>query len=50
MAGNSVTLNVRPKWPEVPDDYLVWCEGREIGRIRVARDGSSFSPLEPIRF
>jgi hypothetical protein len=38
MAGNSITLNLRSKWPDVPDDYLVWYEDREIGRIRLVRD------------
>jgi hypothetical protein len=36
MVGNSVTLNIRPKWPDVPNDYLAWYEGREVGRIRLA--------------
>ncbi len=41
MAGNSITLNVRPKWSGVPDDYLVWYEDREIGRIRLVVDAAS---------
>lgn len=35
MAGNSITLNIRSKWAGIPDDFLVWCEGREVGRIRL---------------
>jgi hypothetical protein len=38
MASNSICLNIRPKWPEVREDYVVWCDGREIGRIRLAPD------------
>jgi hypothetical protein len=41
MANNSITLNVRPKWPEIPDDYLVWCEGHQIGRIHLVQDASA---------
>jgi hypothetical protein len=38
MVGNSITLNIRPKWPDVANDYLAWCDGREVGRIRLASD------------
>ncbi len=41
MAANSITLSIRPKWPDIADDYLVWYEGREIGRMRLVRDAKS---------
>lgn len=41
MMKNSIALNIRLKWPEIPDDYAVWSKRREIGRIRFALDASA---------
>ena len=40
MINNAITLSIRPKWPEIPDHYAVWSQGREIGKIRYALDAS----------
>jgi hypothetical protein len=41
MAKNSITLNVRLKWPEIKDYYVVSCQGHEIGSIRSAPDAKA---------
>jgi hypothetical protein len=38
MAKKTISLNARPKWPDVRDDYVVWHEEHEIGRIRLSGD------------
>ena len=38
MAKKTISLNARPKWPDVQDDYVVWHEEHEIGRIRLNGD------------
>jgi hypothetical protein len=38
MAKKTISLNARPKWPDVRDDYVVWHEEHEIGRIRSSGD------------
>ncbi|WP_018646322.1 hypothetical protein [Bradyrhizobium huanghuaihaiense] len=40
MINNATTLSIRPKWPEIADHFAVWSQGREIGRIRHARDAN----------
>ena len=31
---------IRLKWPDIKDDFVVWYDGHEIGRIRLAPDVS----------
>ncbi|TWA99169.1 hypothetical protein [Bradyrhizobium stylosanthis] len=38
MLNNTITLSIRPKWPDIPDHYAVRSQGQEIGRIRHAAD------------
>jgi hypothetical protein len=38
MAKKTISLNARLKWPDVKDDYVVWQEEHEIGRIRLIGD------------
>lgn len=38
MINSAITLSIRPKWPDIPDDYAVRSQGYEIGRIRHAAD------------
>jgi hypothetical protein len=38
MANNSITLNIRLKWLDIPNDFVVWYDNLEIGRIRLAAD------------
>ncbi len=38
MVKRTITLNARPKWPDVADDYLIWHEDHAIGRIRLVAD------------